>query len=461
MEHDVVIVGAGLSGLAAGIRLAHYGKRVCIVERHTRIGGLNSYYYRRRRLIDVGLHALTNFCDARVRSAPLNRLLRQLRLRREQLQLAEQNYSVIAFPQAEMRFTNDVDGLISEVGRCFPDQESGFRQLVQTVRDHDALSLSSQWTSTRSVLRETITDPMLRDMLFCPVMYYGNAVEHDMDFDQFCIMFQSIFLEGFCRPAGGVRRILDLLEERYLACGGELRMGCGVRQIRTGAGELKSLVLDDDTVLEPGAVLSSAGYVETLRLCDPTLTEARSHAVGQIGFVESIFVLDTPAHDLGHDATIVFFSEFDEFRYARATELVDTSSGVLCAPTNFGELGTVDADVPQLRLTHRASPEHWAALSRTEYRDAKARILDAELQALEATVPGVSAHVVDRDMFTPCTVQRYTGHINGAVYGSPAKHRDGTTPVGKLFICGTDQGFLGIVGAMLSGVSMANYHLLK
>jgi hypothetical protein len=30
-----------------------------------------------------------------------------------------------------------------------------------------------------------------------------------------------------------------------------------------------------------------------------------------------------------------------------------------------------------------------------------------------------------------------------------------------VYLCGTDQGFLGIVGAMLSGISMANYHILQ
>ncbi|MGE5195542.1 MAG: NAD(P)-binding protein, partial [Deltaproteobacteria bacterium] len=39
MRYDTLIIGAGLSGLAAGIRLAYFEKRVCIVERHTTIGG--------------------------------------------------------------------------------------------------------------------------------------------------------------------------------------------------------------------------------------------------------------------------------------------------------------------------------------------------------------------------------------------------------------------------------------
>ena len=64
-------------------------------------------------------------------------------------------------------------------------------------------------------------------------------------------------------------------------------------------------------------------------------------------------------------------------------------------------------------------------------------------------------------MFTPLTIERYTGRINGAIYGAPRKHRDGRTRWENLFLCGTDQGFLGITGAMLSGISMANLHMLK
>src|SRR5207247_10340991 len=68
---------------------------------------------------------------------------------------------------------------------------------------------------------------------------------------------------------------------------------------------------------------------------------------------------------------------------------------------------------------------------------------------------------VTTDMFTPRTITKYTGHFNGAIYGAPQKIRDGRTAYSNLYLCGTDQGFLGIVGAMLSGISMANYHILQ
>jgi hypothetical protein len=73
----------------------------------------------------------------------------------------------------------------------------------------------------------------------------------------------------------------------------------------------------------------------------------------------------------------------------------------------------------------------------------------------------LAAGTVATDMFTPRTITRFTGHQRGAVYGSGMKHRRGLTAAPNVYLCGTDQGFLGIVGAMLSGISMANHHILQ
>ena len=88
--YDTIIIGAGMSGLAAGIRLAYFDQKVCILERHYTIGGLNSFYRLRGRDYDVGLHAVTNFTPKGTRRGPLARLLKQLRFRWDDFKLAEQ-----------------------------------------------------------------------------------------------------------------------------------------------------------------------------------------------------------------------------------------------------------------------------------------------------------------------------------------------------------------------------------
>ena len=129
MHYDVVIIGAGMSGLAAGIRLAHFDHHVCIVEKHYAYGGLNSYYKFEGREFDVRLHALTNFAPADRRNAPLNKLLRQLRLSRDDFDLCEQRYSEIRFPDRCLRFANDSNVLVEQVAEAFPGEIDNFRRL--------------------------------------------------------------------------------------------------------------------------------------------------------------------------------------------------------------------------------------------------------------------------------------------------------------------------------------------
>jgi phytoene dehydrogenase-like protein len=74
---------------------------------------------------------------------------------------------------------------------------------------------------------------------------------------------------------------------------------------------------------------------------------------------------------------------------------------------------------------------------------------------------GYEASVVATDMFTPRTIERFTGRRQGAVYGTARKIRTGRTGYENLYLCGTDQGYLGIVGSLLSGVIVANQHLLR
>jgi phytoene dehydrogenase-like protein len=469
-HYDVAIIGAGMSGLAAGIRLAHFGKSVCIFERHNAVGGLNSFYSSGGRKFDVGLHAMTNFVRPGVKGTPLGKLLRQLRIERDEFALCEQQQSRIAFgPHGEtsLRFTNDFAVFEGEVAQHFPTQADGFRQLVAAVRTYNDVSLDTVPVSARTVVRQHITDPLLEDMLFCPLMYYGSATEHDMEFGQFVIMFKALFLEGFARPFEGVRVILRVLLEKYRAAGGERRMKCGVQKIVTHADRATALVLEGGDEITADHVISSIGAPETERLVAAGGGEPPS-APGPLSFVETISILDRQPAALGWGTdTIVFFNDSARFTYERSTGQVDPRSGVICIPNNF-DYGA-DRVLPEgiFRVTCLANYEQWAHLPEETYRADKTRWFAAVQRSARRFLPplasdgALAAATVTTDMFTPRTITKFTGHLGGAIYGAAVKHRQGRTALGNVYLCGTDQGFLGIVGAMLSGISMANYHILQ
>ena len=459
MDYDVLIIGAGMSGLAAGIRSAYYGKKVCIVEKHHRVGGLNSFYNRGGRKFDVGLHAMTNYVPKGVKLSPLPKLLRQLKLKAEDFALYPQQMSVIKFPNKTLRFNNDFNFFVQEVTGNFPGQADNFEELLKTIFEYDELNLDAKPISAREVVSAVISDPLLYDMIFCPVMFYGNAQENDMEFGQFVIMFKSIFCEGFARPQAGVRQILDVLVRKYKACGGELKMRCAVTSLKCANSRVESILLENGEALTANRILSSAGYVETMKLLTDYDSSKFNCLVGQISFVESILILNKEPAKMDYNTTMTFYNNSDRFDYRKPNELVDVSSGVVCCPNNFQFENPLPEGI--IRITNLANFELWNKLTEEEYKAQKTAWLATTLKEVVKFVPNFRDSIIFTDIFTPKTIHRFTGHINGAVYGTPNKIKMGRTHLDNLFICGTDQGFLGIVGAMLSGISMANLHVLQ
>lgn len=461
--YDTIIIGAGMSGLAAGIRLAHFDQRVCVLERHYTIGGLNSFYRAGGRDYDVGLHAMTNFARKGTKRGPLAKLIRQLRFSWEDFALAEQIGSSIRFPDAQLDFGNDIGLLESEIARHFPSCVDGFRKLCQSLLDYDDLAGDEPQfnLSARRMLEGLIPDPLLREMLLCPLMWYGNAREEDMDYGQFCIMFRACYLEGFARPFKGVRVILKNLVRKFRGLGGELKLRSGVSRIHVEDGRAVGVVLDDGTEIAGRRILSSAGTIETLRLCDD-ITEVDVATAGQLSFIESISILDKQPQDFGFDRTIVFYNDSDTFHWRKPEHsLCDVRTGVICSPNNY-RYTSAEGNLPDgvIRITTLANHDRWSALPEPQYRAEKIAQYEAAVESAVRFMPDFRRLTIATDVFTPKTIRRFTWHDNGAVYGAPDKRLDGTTHLSNLFLCGTDQGFVGIVGAILSGISMANRHCL-
>ena len=160
-----------------------------------------------------------------------------------------------------------------------------------------------------------------------------------------------------------------------------------------------------------------------------------------------------------HDRTLIFYSTASGFHYRRPQTLQDSSWGVICFPDNFSGINA--RDFFSIRVTNPASYPLWRGLNSEAYTREKALCRKKAVQISEQYVGPYSPAIVHQDSFTPLTIERFTRKAEGAVYGSPVKIADGATPWPNLFIAGTDQGYLGIVGSMLSGISIVNHHLLQ
>lgn len=460
MKVPFLIIGGGLSGLAAAIRFARFDPGVLVLEKHNRIGGLNSYYFRHKRLIETGLHAITNFVPPHEKKAPLNRLLRQLKIKRKHLHIREQVSSEIRFINREsLSFTNDFEFFRSEVATKFPNSIDEFDSLVATIHAYDPFQ-AAPFKSTRKILGELLHDDLLTDMILCPLMFYGSSVENDMDFGQFVTMFRAIFLEGFFRPEGTIKDFLDLLQNHLESFGGKIRLNSGVKEIICNDKKAIGVELTSSEVIYCDHLLSTIGLEETFDLLD---NHAIKEEKNRIGFIESIFFLTPPSsHQMPNDKSIIFYHTGNTFRYQSPIDkLIDFNSGVICFPSNFK--GITPHALFEVRATHLASYQQWktADESRERYLDTKIQAANRSKECVEKIIGKFSTNIVFEDTFTPLTVERFTAKKRGAIYGSPHKILDGNIGFDNLFIAGTDQGFLGIIGSMLSGVSIVNQHILS
>ena len=455
-----MVIGGGLSGLAAAIRAARFIPDVLLVEKHSRLGGLNSYFYRNNTLYETGLHAITNYAEPEDKQAPLNRLLRQLKLRRKDFTFCQQMKSEVIFRHLEsLTFSNDVELLNTEVRTKFPRAALRFEKMLHFLKHFNPF-LPSPFRSTRNFLTEMLQAPLLAEMLLCPLMFYGSSREDDMDLSQFVIMFRAIFLEGMFRPRGSIKNLLDLLASHYLELGGNIRKSCGVKKIFIKQQNALAVEFDDGEILECGHILSTIGHEETLKLISgtrglPTTTLTR------LGFVETIYQLrQQPTSQNLDDKTIVFYNNGERFSYKKPADFAQFNSGVICFPTHFQ--GIPEKELTEVRSTHLANYEKWKHLSTTpdRYSLAKQETSRRSAQMLENLIGSFAANIVYENTFTPVTIERYTAKINGAIYGSPEKVKDGDIGYSNLFLAGTDQGFLGIIGSMLSGVSIVNQQIL-
>ncbi len=469
-QYDAIIIGAGMSGMAAAIRLGMYDKKVLLLEKHVISGGLNSYYSRSKLPFDVGLHALTNFAARSERRKPLTKLLKQLRIPYDEFKLTSQYQSQISFPDTKLQFSNDIELLISEIEKNFFGEKENFLRLLEEIKNFNEVALDNPYESAKEKLAQFIKTPLLREMIMAPLLIYGSAWEMDMDYSQFVIMFKSIYLEGFGRPEGGVRTIIQVLLNKLKENNVEVCYRNGVEEIITQNGQAVGVKTTRGQTIHSPLILSSAGLPETMKLTDAqeNSNEKKFPETGKMSFTEAIYITKQRPSDYGQDNTIIFYNNRNEYQYKRPEGYVDPQSAVICFPNNFrygqNHAGPFEDDFQQgvLRITMMANYNKWKEakeIGREEYLRQKEQVHNASVEILAAHLPKFNPEdITFKDIFTPTTVERYTGHFGGCVYGSPDKSRDGTTPIKGLVVCGTDQGFLGIIGSMLSGISMANLY---
>ncbi len=259
---DIIIVGAGVAGLAAGIHAQLAGHHATVYERHFCAGGNLTGWDRKGYHIDNCIHWLTGTNPV----TDLYRMWETLGALGEGIEVhqPESLYTFESLDGVQLSLHKSVEGLQAEMLRISPEDEKQIKSFIKAVRSlqrindmggRDCERKSNAWeklTATPALLKYykySIKDlaarfksPVLGEFFTSFMPGYFSALALIMVFATFTGKNGGI-------PRGASCAMADRMVERFLSLGGDLQLKKGVAKIHVQDGKADSATLDDGTVV--------------------------------------------------------------------------------------------------------------------------------------------------------------------------------------------------------------------
>lgn len=502
---DAIVIGSGIGGLsAAGLLAAVAGKRVLVLEKHSEPGGLTHVFRRDGASWDVGVHYVGEMEEGSMMRSFFDFLSGgQLRWNR-----MTDEFERFIYPELSFSVPSNPDHYLERLISRFPDEEKALRRYFQDIRSvqrwdvlgfaqsfmppllgffirqYQQLTGAKATQTTGTYLNRHFRSPLLRALLASQWGDYGLPPSQSA----FAIHAQIVghYFNGAWFPEGGSSRIARTFEKGIESRGGAVRVCQDVTAILTRDGTAVGVKAIDNRGAAPREVtyhapviISNAGAPITYERLLPrdgdigARTQAVRALIGQLDSGPSAVTLylrlKAPASTLGIQGENYWISnttDHDAVREHGVQLLQGHPSNIyLSFPSaKSGEDRFHTAEI--VALVDDGAFVSWKDQPKgnrgKDYADLKERISHGLLALAETAVPGLAALVEYMELATPLTMEHYTSHPRGRFYGlpaNPARYKSALlgsrTPIGGLYLSGSDAGCLGIVGAMMGGVGAA------
>ncbi|MEO7367013.1 MAG: NAD(P)/FAD-dependent oxidoreductase [Gemmatimonadaceae bacterium] len=505
-RYDVIVIGSGMGGLTCASLLAQLrGLRVLVLERHWRLGGF-THWFRRPNVgrFDVGLHYVGQMSEA----DPLRALMDLVTAGAVSWRPLPSPFERYHFPGLSIgqpagrdawmnvlmdRWPTETDAIVRHFAavdtafewfgsRLLPGRSSG----PSTRRESSGTEPAFIRATTREALDSIgLRSPELRAVLTATWGNYGLPPAKSAFLAHALIVRH--FLDGGWFPEGGAGGIATSTRAVVENAGGRC---LAAREVETVLIEQGRAVGVRVVHGPPGRrqrrdyrapiVISDAGARTTFTRLLGEDAPGRASAVQELrslptgsSAVQLFIGLRRSASVLGmHGENQWLFASYDHDRhYERRNEILQgtVENAYLSFPSRKDPSAPYHTAEILAPLDH-AAVAAWRGLPWKRrgpaYDGIKERISDALLDFAEGYLPGLRSLVHYTELGTPLTMEAFTGHAEGAIYGLPPVPLRYAlsclrveTPVRGLLLTGSDIASAGIVGAMIGGVATVGHVL--
>ena len=436
----ISIIGAGISGLTAGIYAQQRGFESVIYERHSVAGGLCSYWNRKGYQLDNCLHWLTGTR----KDTELYQLWQNTGVIADDIEvIAPEAFMQVEGNGERLVLWHDVDRLRSDMLALSPADRSEIENFIKLIKIFSKTIFPCQkppedmnlWDYLRLVWKMRKIGRPFRKYGKMSLREYANRFKHPL-IRKFLTTYFPHFYSVACQlwvfgmftsgnadlPRGGSKGVIDRMVERYLQLGGKICYNMEAKRIGVKNG------LVDEIEFANGKVIRS-DYVVTA--CD--LHHVVSNLLPEFSwdnYLTEHYKTETEKYPT-HTSFNVFLSvDFytqalqytsilePELLYINGKEIKELVIKDFNYEPSFSPEGATLLQV--IVNQYEDDADFWHNLRRYEiekYRTEKQRVSEEIMESIENRFPEMRGHIKVLDATTPATNIRYTNTYKGAYMG--------------------------------------------
>lgn len=425
-ERSILIIGAGIGGLATGCYAQMNGYRAKIVEMHTMPGGLCTSWSRNGYTFDGCIHNLAGTHSG----SAFNGLWRELGVvPAVKMRRYDELVRVERADGPPLTVYTDINRLERHLKELSPADAAVIDELTNAMRqmlDFDllGLALASPFERMKALRKlpllmkygrmtladfaQRFTDPFLRFAI--PTVVY--------DWPDIPVLMLLTFLGrtsigDYGWPEGGSVALARAIERRFLDLGGEIRYQSRVQSILIDKDRAVGVRLTDGSELRADIVVSNAnGHATIFEMLGGRFTNRAIH---------SYYSAPEDRIEMGIHVSLGIAQDLSDLPHVVVLPLEEpvviageTRHRLYVEPFGF-DPGLAPAGKTALKVMMATSYAYWRDLRRTPllYYDEKHRVAETVIGLLDGRFPGLRQKIEVVDVATPMTTEHFTGNGHG------------------------------------------------
>lgn len=436
MAKSIIIIGAGMGGLAAGIFGQINGFQTRIFEMHYLPGGQCASWERKGYTFDVCIHHLFGCSpDSRIYElwSELGAMPREVAYTKECVSVLSPEGKLFTDYYDPERLRDHLNELAPKDTRVICDYVKGIKLFAKVdimgelmlggvsgaLKHIPTMLKAFKWFKpTMADFAQRFSDPFLREAF--PLLEYSLP---DCPFAVHLAKHAAGHRKDIAWPIGAGRAFAGSIADYYEALGGKIHYRSRVTEIITKSGKAVGVKLEDGTEEFADIIISNADGRRTLldllegKFMNDQLTEYCGEPEDKANWAVHVFLgvnrdlskepsslvmlLEEPVTIAGHET--------------KSLEMQTYSFDKTLAPEGKG--------VIKVELVSKYS--YWRKLSQDRflYEEEKEKVTEQVIDLLENHFPGLKGQVEAVDVPTLLTWERYMGGTHGFVNG-PKKELD-------------------------------------